>query len=549
MPGYSSLEKASELGRSSPGKEKSPRRQAKAPKFLEFESATATDEINWDLRDYQLEAVNAVLEQLEQVRSTAIAMPTGSGKTVVFCEIARRLNRRTLILAHREELLSQAAQKLARLGLPAVIEQAASRASLDHQFVVGSVQSLQRGRLKRFPSDHFGLIIIDECHHAPAQSYRNIINHFAGAQVLGVSATFQRLDALGYEGIFDSIAFEISLKELVTAGYLCPIKAKTLPIKIDLRKVKRVAGDFNQAQLAEAIGQELEHAADAVAEHASDRRTLAFLPSTAHAEVFAGLCRDRGINADFVTGSCRDRDRKVSAFASGETRLLTNCMLLTEGFDSPECDCVVMLRPTQSQGLYCQMVGRGTRSHSGKQNLLLLDFLWLTRGNDLCRPASLLGKDASEPEKREINQVIDASAAPVDIFDKPQTDSLRAALRARAVEQGEDFDPLADLPDDPLDVDALRFKPSPYAPPATPRQTEALVNMGIRRSQISCRFAASKIFELINIRRSRGLATVKQARRLKQIGIKSPWRVSFADASRLISDFYAAKIAREEVAK
>jgi superfamily II DNA or RNA helicase len=500
------------------------------------------------LRDYQLAAVNAVLEHLKQYRSTAIAMPTGSGKTPVFCEIARRLNRRTLILAHRQELLSQAAQKLAHLGLPAIVEQAASRASFDHEFVVGSVQSLQRARLQRFPSDHFGLIIIDECHHAPAQSYRNIISHFSGAQVLGVSATFQRLDELGYEGIFDSIAFEISLKEMVTAGYLCPIKAKTLPIKIDLRKVKKVAGDFNQAQLAEAIGQELERAADAVAEHASDRRTLVFLPSVAHAEVFAGLCQDRGINADFVTGSCRDREQKVSAFASGKTRLLTNCMLLTEGFDCPECDCVVMLRPTQSQGLYCQMVGRGTRSHSGKQNLLLLDFLWLTRGNDLCKPASLLGSHATATEKREINQLIDSGEALVDIFDKSQTDSLRAALRARAIDKGEDFDPLADVPDDPLDVDALRFKTTIYAPPATPRQIEALVNMGIRRSQISCRYAASKIFELINIRRSRGLATVKQARRLKQIGIKSPWRVSFADAKRLISDFYASKEPREEVA-
>jgi superfamily II DNA or RNA helicase len=411
-----------------------------------------------ELRDYQVRAIDAVLEHLRQYRSTALAMPTGSGKTVVFCEVARRLERRTLIVAHREELLSQAANKLALLGISAAIELAESHAPHHCRFVVGSVQSLQRARLKRFPSDHFGLIIIDECHHAPAQSYRNIINHFSGAQVLGVSATFQRLDELGYEGIFDSIAFDISLKELVTAGYLCPIKAKTLPIKIDLRKVKKVAGDFDQAQLAEVIGEELEHAADAVAEHAFDRRTLAFLPSITHAEVFAGLCRDRGINADFVTGSCRDRERRVSAFASGETRLLTNCMLLTEGFDSPECDCVVMLRPTQSQGLYCQMVGRGTRSHPGKQNLLLLDFLWLTRGNDLCKPASLLGKEASETEKSEINQLIDSGEAIVDIFDKSQTDSLRAALRARAVDKGEDFDPLADVPDDPLDVDALRFK-------------------------------------------------------------------------------------------
>jgi superfamily II DNA or RNA helicase len=498
-----------------------------------------------NLRDYQIAAVDAVLEHLGQYRSTAIAMPTGSGKTVVFCEVARRLDLRTLVLAHREELLAQAARKLAHLGLPAVIEQAESRASRDHQFVVGSVQSLQRERLNRFPSDHFGLIIIDECHHAPAQSYRNIINHFSGAQVLGVSATFQRLDELGYEGIFDSIAFESNIKELVSAGYLCPIKAKTLPIRIDLRKVKKVAGDFNQGQLAEAIGQELERAADAVAEHVRDRRTLAFLPSVAHAQVFAGLCRDRGIKADFVTGSCYDREDKVRRFANGETQLLTNCMLLTEGFDSPECDCVVMLRPTQSEGLYCQMVGRGTRIHPNKENLLLLDFLWLTRDRSLCKPASLLGKDATAIEKAEVNEAIDTYEAGVDIFDRSQTDSLRAELRARAQDRAEEFDPLTQVANDPLDVDALRFRSSRYAPPATPRQIEALVGLGIRRDRISCKFAASKMFQLLSIRRSRGLATVRQARRLKQLGIEAPWRVSFEDAKRLISAFYAGKLGEE----
>lgn len=502
-----------------------------------------------NLRDYQVAAVGAVLEHLRQYRSTAIAMPTGSGKTVVFCEVARRLNRRTLILAHREELLTQAAEKLAHAGITAAIEQAESRASHDHQFVVGSVQSLQRERLRRFPNDHFGLIIIDECHHAPAQSSRNVLDHFASAQVLGVSATFQRLDELGYEGIFDSIAFEVSMKELVTAGYLCSIKAKTLPIRIDLRKVRKVAGDYNQGELARAIGQELDRAADAVAEHVCDRRTLAFLPSITHAEIFAGLCRDRGINADFVTGSCCDRENKVRRFATGETRLLTNCSLLTEGFDSPACDCVVMLRPTQSEGLYRQMVGRGTRIHPNKENLLLLDFLWLTKGNDLCKPASLLGRDASEIEKSEINEIIDAGTTDVELFDKSRTDSLRDALRARAVDQGEDFDPLADVPDEPLDVDALRFTSSRHAPPATPRQIEALAGLGIRKDRITCKFAAFKIFELLHVRRGQGLATVKQARRLKQIGMKAPWRVSFEDAKRLIGAFYVGELGKELASK
>ena len=194
------------------------------------------------------------------------------------------------------------------------------------------------------------------------------------------------------------------------------------------------------------------------------------------------------------------------------------------------------------------MVGRGTRSYPGKANLLLLDFLWLTKGNDLCKPATLLGKDASETEKSEINQVMDAGTD-VELFDKSRTDSLREELRARVGEQEYEFDPLAEGPDDPLDVDARRFKSSRYAPPATPRQVEALIGLGIRRDRVSCKYAAFKIFELLNTRRSQGLATVKQARRLKQLGVKAPWRVSFEDAKRLISAFYAGTLREELLSK
>jgi superfamily II DNA or RNA helicase len=497
------------------------------------------------LRPYQHEAVESILEHLGDYRSTAAAMPTGAGKTIVFCEVAKQLACRTLILAHRDELVTQAAAKLANIGICAAIEQAECRASLSDDYVVASVQSLQRERLHRFPSDHFGLIVIDECHHTPAQSYRNILNHFPHAYVLGVSATFQRLDELGYDGIFDSIAYEITIKQLVEAGYLSPIRAKTLPIKIDLRKVKKIAGDFNQAQLAEAIGQELERATDAVVEHIGERRTLAFLPSVNHAQVFAQLCEERGINSSYVTGGCSDREKKVSRFLSGETQLLANCMLLTEGFDSPACDCVVMLRPTQSEALYTQMVGRGTRIHPGKENLLLLDFLWLTKGYGLCKPASLLGKDATKEEKEEISQLCDQLETEVELFDRVQTDSLRQKLRAMAVNQAREFDPLAEVPLDPLDVDALAFQLSKFAPPPTPRQLEALTKLGIRPNRITCRYAASKFFDLLSIRRSRGLATVRQARRLKAMGVENPWRVSFADASRLIGDYYSGQHRKE----
>jgi superfamily II DNA or RNA helicase len=499
-----------------------------------------------ELRPYQIDAVESILEHLGDYRSTAAAMPTGAGKTLVFCEVAKRLARRTLILAHREELLTQAAEKLANIGVHAAIEQADRRASFADRCVVASVQSMQRERLKRFPSDHFGLIVVDECHHSPAQSYRTILDHFVNASVLEVSATFQRLDELGYEGIFDSIAFETNIKQLVSDGYLCPIVARTLPIKIDLRQVRKMAGDFNQAQLAEVIGKELERAADAVLEHVGARRTLVFLPSVNHSLIFAQLCVDRGINAQYVTGSCTDRDHKVSRFLAGEIQLLANCALLTEGFDCPACDCVVMLRPTQSEALYCQMVGRGTRIHPGKENLLLLDFLWLTKERELCKPACLLGKSATEQEKREIGEVCDQLGVEVELFNAERIDSLRAQLRAKVSNKPEIFDPLEEVPIDPLDVDALRFHAGQFAPPPTRRQLEALTRLGIRANRITCRYAASKFFDLLSVRRSRNLATVRQARRLKAIGVQNPWHVSFADASRLISTYYDSQ--RWEVA-
>jgi superfamily II DNA or RNA helicase len=462
-------------------------------------------------------------------------MPTGSGKTLVFSEVARRLGARTLVIAHRTELIDQAVAKLAAVGLDAVVEKAESRASLDDRTVVASVASLHGERLKRFPRDHFGLVIIDEAHHSPAESYRRIVEYFGTAKVLGVSATFERLDQLGYAGILEGTAYEVSLKQLIEQKYLCPIRARTLLVKIDLREVSKVAGDFHHGQLAEVIGRELKKAADAILEHVRDRRTLVFLPSIALAELFADLCRKRGIPSDFVSGNCIDRNEKVERFLTGETRLLTNCVLLSEGFDCPPCDSVVLLRPTQSEGLFRQMIGRGTTVHPGKSHLLILDFLWLSKQHNLVSPASLLGKDQTE----KAVYVISESGEEVDIFDRERIDSLWGELRARSKESSQEYDPLAHVATDPWDVDALRISASDYAAPATQPQIEALTRMGIRRAQITSKYTASRIFDLLKLRRSRGLATVRQARRLRSLGIKAPWQTSFNEASALISEYYS----------
>jgi superfamily II DNA or RNA helicase len=267
-----------------------------------------------------------------------------------------------------------------------------ARASMDSPVVLASVQSLQNSRLERFPADHFKFIWIDEVHHAPSISYQNILAHFAAAKVFGCTATFDRLDGEGFEDLFEKISYEKSLASLIKEGWLSRILARTLPVKIDLREVRRTAGDFNVADLSEAIGKELEKAADEVVKNIADRnRVLVFTPTIHEARIFAELCAARGIASEFVSGACSDRVEKIARFREGDIKLLANCMVLTEGFDSPEIDTIVLLRPTQSRALLCQQIGRVTRLWPGKEFGLVLVFFWLTARHKLCMPADLAG--------------------------------------------------------------------------------------------------------------------------------------------------------------
>lgn len=306
------------------------------------------------LRPYQLECVNAVLTDLRSRRAVVAVMATGGGKTPTAIEIMRQMPGPTLCLAHRGELLDQARDKMAAFGIVPDLEKAEARASLKSTVVLASVQSLQNNRLARFPSEHFNFIWIDECHHSVCESYLGILDHFASAKVFGCTATLDRLDGEGYEGLFEKISYEKSLASLIAEGWLSRIKARTLPVKIDLREVRRTAGDFNVGDLSEAIGKELEKAADEVVKNIIDRnRVLVFTPTIHEARIFAELCAARGVPSEYVSGACTDRDEKIIRFREGATKLLANCMVLTEGFDCPEIDTIVLLRPTQSRALLC----------------------------------------------------------------------------------------------------------------------------------------------------------------------------------------------------
>ena len=307
------------------------------------------------------------------------------------------------ILAHRDELLDQARDKIFRaVGLLADKEKADDYASLSSDIVVASVQTLsRRDRLLRFPPNHFSTVIIDEAHHILAASYLAILEHFNGAKVFGVTATPDRGDKKNLAAYFEKVAFEIGLTDLIRAKWLCPIKVKTVPLAIDISAVGMRAGDFSDEELAQALEPVLRELAQAIKEHVGQRKSLIFLPLIRTSYQFAEILREHGLAAEAIHGESTDRKEILARFSAGQTRLLCNAMLLNEGYDEPSIDCVVCLRPTTIRSLFAQMIGRGTRIHPGKENLLLLDFLWLSREHNLVGPASLIAKDAVEQSQIE----------------------------------------------------------------------------------------------------------------------------------------------------
>lgn len=362
----------------------------------------------YELRPYQTEAKNAVLSEWEQGhKKTLLVLPTGCGKTVVFASVTEEQvhkGHRVLIMAHRGELLTQASDKLKEAsGLDSVLEKAES-SSLG-SFVpvtVGSVQSLcQEKRLDRFPQDYFQDIVVDEAHHALSDSYQRVLEHFPDANVLGVTATPDRGDMKNLGEYFDTKAYEYTMPEAIRDGYLCPIKAQMIPLELDIQNVGLSSGDFSVGDIGCALEPYLVQIANEMAHCCEGRKTVVFLPLIATSQKFCKMLNDVGLRAVEVNGNSDDRAQLLSDFKNGKYDVLCNSMLLTEGWDCPSVDCIVILRPTKIRSLYQQMVGRGMRLSPGKDHLLLLDFLWMTARHDLCRPSALLSKDEIIAQKMD----------------------------------------------------------------------------------------------------------------------------------------------------
>lgn len=376
------------------------------------------------LRDYQAEDILKVRQAWARgVRRPAMVWPTGAGKTVGFAHVVsqmRELDVRSLVLAHRDELIEQAAAKIKSVA-PALrvgIVKGPRREIRGRDVIVASVQSLTRqARRDELARAGLRLVIVDECHHAVANTYMSILRDLGcfeddpnvGAYALGVTATLGRSDRVALGQVWQEVVAKRDIVSMIRAGYL--VNAKGIRVKVeglDLAAVKRVHGDFAGGALAQAMHESLAPAAIARAyvEHAKDRSGVLFAPGVAIAYEIAEAFRAEGITAVGVDGSTptADRRRILADHARGDVQVVCNAMVLTEGWDAPWCSAVVIARPTSSASLFVQMAGRGLRPYPGKRDALIMDVVGVTGKHKLATIASLSGAERVEELDEELAQ-------------------------------------------------------------------------------------------------------------------------------------------------
>ena len=478
------------------------------------------------LRPYQREAIDSVRDHWKEWDRELLVMATGTGKTYTAkCIMEDRLNYGSvLFLAHRDELIEQARATFDDAG------KVKGPVTDIRPITVGSVQTL----VNRPRYDGFNTLVIDEAHHAVSDSYQRILAQYPDAKVLGLTAT---PDRKGLGNVFDGIAYEYGLRRAVQDGYLSPIVARTVPIDIDLTKVKTRVGDFEVTGLVEALEPYLPEIAKAMAEHAMDRKTIVFLPLVRMAQEFADMLRSYGFDAREVDGQSPDRKEKLEWFSqAGRGSVMCNAMLLTEGYDCPDVDCVVMLRPTKVRALYSQCIGRGTRLAPGKRDCLILDFLWLSTKHDLCRPASLVtgnDEDANAVSERAVDEEVELFEALTDV-EEQRRNALAEAIRLNAKRKARLVDPLTFFVD--VNEQALLDYVPEFAwerQKPTEKQIRVIENAGISTDGM-CKGQASKVIDAIFRRRDMRLATPKQMRMLENKGFRNVGLWSFDQASNMI---------------
>lgn len=504
-----------------------------------------------ELRPYQNEAVDAIRnEWVQGHQKTLLVLPTGTGKTIVFSKVVEEETKdgsKALILAHRGELLDQASEKLFETsGLDSALEKAESSAiGSSEQVTVASVQTLsQEKRLVKFPKDYFKTIVVDEAHHSMSETYQRVLNYFDSAKVLGVTATPDRADQKNLGQFFNSKAYEYSMHQAVKDGYLCPVKAQMIPLELNINSVGISNGDYAVGEIGSALDPYLNQIAIEMLNYCKGRKTVVFLPLVKTSQKFCDLLNVHGLKAAEVNGNSPDREQILKDFENGEYEVLCNSMLLTEGWDCPSVDTIVVLRPTKVRSLYQQMVGRGMRLSPGKKELLLLDFLWMTERHDLCRPSALISKN--EGIAKRIDKLVMDTGCGIDLLEaerKAENDviqereaALARELAAMKRRQRKLVDPLQYA----LSIsaeDLVNYEPTFLweMGPVTEKQKSYLERMGILTDTITCCGHASSIIEKLRARQDEHLATPKQIQLLEKYGFYHVGTWDFDSASKMIT--------------
>ena len=493
------------------------------------------------LRPYQVEFCNSVMASFAEYNRVLGVAATGAGKTVIAAELVRRSPLdNCLFLADAQELVRQTGEKFERwTGEIPQVEMADSRAQVGDRIVIATTQSIAR-RLDKWPASYFDLIIVDEAHrNSMGEQAQKVLRHFEKAKVVGITATPFRSDKKQLSDYFETVAVEVGLPQLIREGYLSRIRIKSVPLGIDLRGVRQTAGDYNDADLGKVLDPHLDKAAEMIRTHATGRRTVVFLPLIETSKRFVECCKNLGLKAVHVDGTDR-------AALKGDWDIICNSALLTTGWDQPDISCVVVLRPTRSYSLYSQMVGRGTRLHPGKTDLLVLDPLYLSDKIDLVRPARLLAHD--EKEVASIQKQLDADPDGADLLmsaERAVVDrekAMREAIRKNAKKNSREVDAV-EFALTLHAVELAEYEPEmkwEFGPPSD-RQLESLKKAGFNTDSIRYKGHASKILDLIFRRRDMKLATPKQVKCLVRLGVKEPHLKTFEEAHRIMDARFGKK--------
>lgn len=516
------------------------------------------------LRYYQRAAVDAVHGKLAHSRSTLLVMATGLGKTQTFGAIAKHWPGRVLVIAHREELVAQAAMRLAQMSdeQPGV-EQAESY-SRGERIVIASVQTLHRERrLIRYQSHGApSLVIADECHRAMARTWRKVLNQWPDAKVLGVTATPDRGDKKALAAIFENVAYRMDIHHGIEAGYLVPLVGDRVFIdKLDISKVSTKTGDLAAGELDEEMAKVVEPVCKTIADRWPDRRGIIFLPGKRSAKMaFERMEALLPGQSAIVTDETKPDERRdmIARCKLGDLRYLFNCMVATEGFDWPHADLIALARPTQSRALHTQMVGRGVRvlpglvehiigqggaaerralvASSHKPHTIIADFVGNCGKHSLISLEDCLAGsgDYTDAEVQRAKKIAAKKNGgdPVENL-KEAREQLRRMARAyksSMTARVERFDPFASMGVNMVGVAFLDSRDG--REPTTPNQRAALEKVGLEPAEIAAmsRRAAQQFFGRMDKRRTKGLCTFKQMRALGKRGVDAK-EMTFAQAS------------------